>query len=186
MPTELPSDSSSDSNILALASQEDIYIFDLLLQDRGASEWEHLVAMITYAQYTRSKHEFIRSYFEEHNVMPSDGEMKAIIFLFKNINNNALNNLRLNSQSLLQQVLEKHSRKMLSQNISSPVEKIVKENTRFWVAVQASMVASFFYSLLIALILFIATATLPNTKFSRAIKILFEVEQTNDEEATKE
>jgi len=118
--------------------------------------------------------------------MPSDREMQLFISLFKDINNEMFKNLKLASQDSLNKVLSEYSQGLLTKQISAPVEKIVKDNTKFWVGVQASMVASFFYSLLIALIIFIATAALPNTKFSEAIKILFEIEQADNENSIDE
>lgn len=182
MPTERPSSESGDEKLIALASQDDAEIFELLLQGSQGSEWDNLVAKIAYAEYARSKYKFIKSYYEEHQVMPSDEEMRPIIFLFKNVNTGMLRDLKSKSQDSLRLVLDDYSQKMLIERVSSPVEQIVKDNTKFWVGVQASMVASFFYSLLIALIIFIATAALPNTKFSEAIKILFEIEQVDEKD----
>jgi hypothetical protein len=73
------------------------------------------------------------------------------------------------------QYLEKSKR----DNGTYPTEDMLKKHTKFWNSVWANLVSSFIYSLIIGAIIFSATASLPNTKFSRIIKILFENTEVN-------
>lgn len=167
----------------ASITEEDAYIFGLISEHLDTSnKYEELVAMLAFSQYARQKHEFLESYKRNNEgKLPSEKDIKTAILSFKDINNNALQLLIGQARNLLDEMVEEYAQKSIENKISAPVEKIVKENTNFSTSVGASMVASFVYSLIFAMVLFIATAALPNTKFSRAFKLLLEVEDNSTE-----
>lgn len=156
----------------AAMGNEDATVFSALLSGKSDSSFHQLSGMLAYAQYSLHKHQFIQKYTRDEGVPPTDDQIKILIRSFQDENSFILENLSQQSDKLLTEIIEEYASQVSEEKFVKPVEKIVRDNTKFWIAVQASVTASFIYSLLIAIVIFMATAALPDTKFSRIIRIL--------------
>jgi hypothetical protein len=189
----LQSDIQDDSDSWASFSQEDLKVFSVLVPKGEEFNFEHSAGMLAYALYTLQKHQFIINSIEEENSLPKNDEIRTIVKSFQYENSYLIDNLKRQSQSILSKVVEEHANQIVREKFIEPtelmingklgsIEKVVKNSTKFQTAVIASICASFLYSFLIAIVVFMATSALPDTKFSKIVKILFEVEKT---ESTK-
>lgn len=158
----------------AAIENEDAIVFSALLSSKSDSNFHRLSCMVAYARYSLNKHQFIQKYTKDEGVPPTDDRIKSLVRCFQDENSDILRDLSQQSERLLTEIIEEYAIKTLEEKIVKPVEEVVKDNTRFWIAVRAGVVASFIYSLLIAIVIFTATAALPDTKFSRIVRILIE------------
>ncbi|NEQ46572.1 MAG: hypothetical protein F6K00_24725 [Leptolyngbya sp. SIOISBB] len=188
--------SLDDENSWSLFSQEDLKVFSLLVPESERFDFEHLSGMIAYAFYTLHKREYILGHLDKEHTLPKDSEIKTIVSSFQNENGYLIEQLRAHSQSILVQEVEAQANQIVQGRFLEPVKEIVKENsenvektvrdsTTFKTAVKASICASFIYSFLIAVVIFIATSAMPDTKFSQIIRILFETEQLDTSEQSE-
>ena len=173
-------------------SQEEIKVFQILVPDSEQASLEWLQGMLAYSRYTLQKNEFIEYISKTRGTLPSDDEITAIVASFQNHNSDIIKKLKQQSEQDLTQIIQDYANQVAQEKFIKPIEEILTKNlssleksisrkSSFWTSVQASVAASLFYSLLIAMILFIATAALPDTKFSRIIRILFETEEVRSE-----
>jgi hypothetical protein len=169
-----------------IISQEDAIVFSKLLPDRNMPKFEKVVGMIAYAQYALQKHQYIESYYREEGQSPSEDLLKSIILTFKNENGSALETLKDNSRNLLKEYAKEYAKSVAHANIINPIKKEVHKRTRFWQGVAASSLGALVYSLLVAVIIFIATAAMPETKFSKIVRILFESNQELIDKSTEQ
>lgn|GEM_PF-5387105 len=185
----MQTDPQSNENAWASFSHEDLKVFSVLVPDGEKFDFERLSGMLAYVLYTLQKHQFIVNVLETERTLPKDNEIRTIVKSFQNENSYLIENLKQQSQIILSRVVEEHANQIVQDKFIGPAEKMVKDNlgslektikgsTNFWISVRASILASFFYSLLIATAIFIATSALPDTKFARIVRILFETEKT--------
>ena len=93
---------------------------------------------------------------------------------FKDINSVALSSLKQQSENLLREYTEEYLENAKREEILEPIEEIVRKHTNFWSAIWTNIVAAILYSLIIAIVIFTATAAVPDTKFSKIIRILLD------------
>ena len=133
--------------------------------------------MIAYAQYALHKHQFIEQYSKEEGKPPAEEHLKSIILTFKDENGTAIESLKDQSKNLLKEYAEEYADSVKHTSIVEPVREEIKKHTRFWPSVAASITGALLYSLLVAVIIFIATAAMPEAKFSKIVRILYESHQ---------
>jgi hypothetical protein len=155
--------------------QEDEKVFQLLNPpNTNLSKLDEISGLIAYAQYSIQKHQFVKGCQQSQGKMPTEDALKSLIFSFQNENNAALSSLKIQSKILLNQYAEEYLEKGIRQEILEPIEQVIEKRTSFWSAIGTNLFASVIYSFIVALIVFTATAAVPNTKFSRILKILME------------
>jgi len=137
-------------------------------------KFDAIVGMIAYANYFLERHQYIDKHIAEEEAEPEPREIKKLIYSFTGENSVALENLKTRSELLLKDYTKAYAELRVNQNVVEPVDKIVKHHTNFWRSVLASILGSFFYSLIIAAVIFIATVAMPDSKFAQVINILFE------------
>jgi uncharacterized paraquat-inducible protein A len=64
--------------------------------------------------------------------------------------------------------------------MATQLEAKIQQGTRFRTAIGAGVVASFLYTVLVAFIIFSVSVAVPNNKFAKAFRILFELENSAD------
>ncbi|MEG4573531.1 hypothetical protein QUA56_12670 [Microcoleus sp. N3A4] len=155
--------------------QADEKVFELLNPpNTNLSKLDKVSGMIAYAQYSIHKHQFVKDYQQSQGTMPTEDALKSAIMSYKNENSAALLSLKMQSNILLNEYAEEYLEKEIRQEILEPIEQIIQKRTSFWSAIGTNLFASVIYSFVIALIVFTTTAAVPNTKFSRILKILME------------
>ena len=165
---DLPTDDQG-----AAISQEDAVVFSILLPpDSQHSIFDRVSGMLAYSQYALQKHQYIEKYTRDNGKLPTEEQIKTLIISFKDKNSDALENLKHRAEKFLKEYAEEYSDRIRKENILDPVEKIVKKHTGFWFSVGASLVGGLLYSFAIAIAIFIATAAIPDAKFSKIIKLL--------------
>ncbi|ELS00520.1 hypothetical protein Xen7305DRAFT_00002210 [Xenococcus sp. PCC 7305] len=169
------------TNSWAAVGNEDAIVFSILLSGKDKSDFSRLSAMVAYAQYSLHKHQFIEKYTRDEGVAPSDEQIKTIIRSFQDENSDMVENLGKQSEKSLNEILEEYVSQISQENFVKPIEKIVKDNTKFCVSVCAGIVATFIYSVLVAIVIFTVTPAFPNTKLSRIIQILLEKPEDSTE-----
>jgi hypothetical protein len=156
-------------------SQEDAIVFAKLMPPESTtSRFDRVAGMIAYAQYALHKHQFIEQYTKEEGKAPTEDHLKSIILTFKDAHGTALESLKEQSRNLLKQYAEEYAASVDQTRLLQPIKNEVRSRTRFWPNVAASVTAALIYSFVVAVIIFIATAAMPDTKFSRIIRILTE------------
>lgn len=159
--------------------QEDKKVFEILNPTRkDISKFDEIAGMIAYAQYSLQKHQYVSTYQKDEKRPPSEESLKAIIMSFKDENSAALLSLKRNAEILLGEYTQEYLENAKRGEILDPIEKIIKRHTNFWISIGTNLVAAVIYSFFVAIIVFTATAAVPNTKFSRIFRILIE-EQSN-------
>ena len=160
--------------------QEDAEVFAILIpsEKRNLSKFEEVSGLIAYAQYSLQKHQFIKKYEQEEGQPPTKDHIHSIILSFRYRNSATLLSLKQKSENLLREYAKEYLENVQHREIIEPIEKIVKKHTNFWSSIWTSLVAAFLYSFVVAIIIFTATAAVPNNKFSQIIRILLE-EQPN-------
>ncbi len=159
-------------------SQEDAVVFSKLLPaGSNISKFDRVAGMIAYAQYALHKHQFIEQYSKEEGKPPAEEHLKSIILTFKDENGTAIESLKDQSKNLLKEYAEEYADSVKHTSIVEPVREEIKKHTRFWPSVAASITGALLYSLLVAVIIFIATAAMPEAKFSKIVRILYESHQ---------
>lgn len=167
----------TESNSRAAVGNEDAVVFSLLLSGKSGERdynFRRLSGMIADAMYSLNKHRYIEKYVKDQGGLPTNQEIRVLMRSFQDEDSYRLQALEQQSANSLKEVIDEYVGRIAEEKFARPVEKIVKDNTKFWIAVRASIVASFIYSLLIAAAIFTATAALPDTKFARIIQILIE------------
>jgi hypothetical protein len=184
----LQPDVQNDVDSWAAFSLEDLKVFSILVPKGEQFDFDHSSGMLAYALYVLHKNQFIINSIEQENSLPKNDEIRTVIKTFQYENNYLIDNLKQQSQSILNKVVEERANQIVREKFIEPTElmidkklgateKIIKDCTRFRIAVMASICASIAYSLLIAVVIFTATSAMPDTKFSKAIRILFDVEK---------
>lgn len=167
-------------------SQEDAIVFSKLLPaESNMSKFDRVAGMIAYAQYALHKHQFIEQYSKEEGKPPSEDHLKTIIMTFKDENGTALESLKEQSKNLLREYAKEYADSVEHSQILNPIKEEVQKRTRFWPNVAASMIGAFLYSLLVAIIIFIATSAMPQAKFSKIIRLLTETHQESVDTKTE-
>jgi hypothetical protein len=161
--------------------QEDAKVFAILIPPKkdSFSKFEEVSGLIAYAQYSLQKHQFVMKYQQEEGRPPTEENIRAIVMSFKDADSAALLSLKQQSENLLREYAKEYWENAKREEMLQPIENIVKKHTNFWSSIWANLVASVLYSFLIAIIVFTATATLPNTKFAQIIKILMQEESNS-------
>ena len=176
--TNSPNNPNENSNNLGsdpFLLQEDEKVFELLNPPNiNLSKLDEVCGMIAYTKYSIHKHEFVKDYQRSHGIMPTEDALKSATMSFKNENGVALSSLKIQSKILLNQYAEEYLEKGIRQEILEPIEKIIEKRTSFWSSIGTNLLASVIYSFVVALIVFTTTAAVPNTKYSRILKILME------------
>lgn len=168
----------ADADPAVTISQDDAIVFSRLLPATTAmSKLDKVAGMLAYAHYALQKHQFIEQWIKERGGPPSQENLRAIILSFRNENSVALDSLKQQSKTLLREYSEEHADAAGHAAIVESIRCEVKKRTRFWVNVGASMTAALLYSLLIALVIFTATAAMPETKYAQIVRILFDLEE---------
>ncbi len=167
-------DSGSIEDTGIILSQEDADVFKILVSPDDTSRVDKISGMIAYSQYTLQKHQFIQQYLKENGEYPNVDHLKAIILTFKNENGETLFLLKEGSKRLLKEYAEEYSEIVQHNNILDPIDKIVGKHTKFWPSVASGIVGSFIYSLVIAMVLFIALATVPDSSFAKIVRIIID------------
>jgi hypothetical protein len=185
MTQEIPQSEPQDNkDAWVKFSQEDFKVFSILVPVSEQFSSEYLAGVLAYARYTLDKRRFIQD-SEKDGTLPTNEEIQAFIKLCQNKNSYLIKNLNEQSQVIVDKVIEERANTLVQEKLIAPIDEIVKNNTAeikqaiknsgsFWTAIGASMVASFFYALLITIIIFTANDGNPTTKFARIIQILFE------------
>ena len=156
-------------------SHEDAIVFSKILPaDSNMSKFDKVAGMIAYAQYALHKHQFIEQYSKEEGKPPTEDHLKSLILTFKDENGTALESLKEQSKNLLREYAKEYADSVEHTYLLEPIKNEVQKRTRFWYCVAASMTGALLYSLLVAIIIFIATAAMPDAKFSKIIQILIE------------
>jgi hypothetical protein len=156
--------------------QEDAKVFAILIppKKRYLSKFEEVSGLIAYAQYSLQKHQFVTKYQQEEGQPPTEAHIRSIIMSFKDVNSAALLSLKQQSENLLREYAKEYLENAKREEILEPIEEIVKKHTNFWSSIWANLVAAVLYSFVVAIIIFTATAAVPNTKFAQIIRILLE------------
>jgi hypothetical protein len=154
-----------DNNLTII--ERDIIFRKLVQEDtRSQTNYDRIVGMIAYCQYLIQKYQWLEKSKQDNTTYPTDAEVKGIILYYSSEKGDAIESLKKTSELQLKGCIKDF--------ITKETEAMLKKHTRFWNSVCANLVSSFIYSLIIGAIIFSATASMPNTKFSRIIKILFE------------
>ncbi|MDJ0581238.1 hypothetical protein [Crocosphaera sp.] len=172
-PEEIHSQQIDNDDLFLI--QEDEEVFSILIASTNKnSKHDELLGMVAYAKYSLQKHQYVSLYKRENRQLPSKEVLKAIITPFKDENSDALSSLKQSSEQFLKEYTQEYLENTKQEKIIQPLEKVIEKNTNFWVAVWAGIVGAFIYSVIIALVILIVTAAIPNNKFARIIKILLE------------
>ena len=179
--TNSTNNSGANSNPLgsvgsdAFLLQEDEKVFEILNPpNTNLSKLDEISGLIAYAQYSIRIHQFVKDYRQTEGKMPTEDALKSVILSFKNENSAVLLSLKIQSKILLNEYAEEYLEKGIREEILEPIEKVIEKRTSFWSAIGTNLFASLIYSFIVALIVFTTTAAVPNTKFSRILKILME------------
>ncbi|MCU0569708.1 MAG: hypothetical protein MUF49_24435 [Oculatellaceae cyanobacterium Prado106] len=158
--------------------QEDARVFDILIpSSKGKiSKFEEVSGLISYSQYALLKYQFVAKYQQDQGQPPPEDHIRSIIRSFGDLNSAALLSLKQQSERLLEDYAKEYLENSKREEILEPIEKIVKKHTNFWSSIWANLVAAVLYSFVVAVIIFTATAAIPNNKFSQIIRILLEEE----------
>ncbi|MEZ4678230.1 MAG: hypothetical protein R2932_28845 [Caldilineaceae bacterium] len=124
--------------------------------------------------YSLQKHQFTTKYEQDEGQPPTEAHIRSIVMSFKDVNSAALLSLKQQSENLLREYAKEYLENAKREEILEPIERIVKRHTNFWSSIWANLVAAVVYSLIVAVIIFTATAAVPNTKFSQIIRIIME------------
>ncbi len=176
--TDSPNSPAENSNnLVSIPSilQEDEEIFEILNSPNiNTSKADKIAGMIAYAQYSRRKHQSLKTYRQIEGKTPTEDILKLINMSFKDEKSDTLSSLKMDSQMLLKDYAEEYLEKKIRQEILEPIEKVIEKRTSFLSAIGTNLLAAVIYSFAVALIVFTTTAAVPNTKFSRIFKILME------------
>lgn len=181
--------------------QQESELFERIRQDTQLigldadenSSYRKVIAMLTYAYYFQFKQELLDLCLTDSQNHVSD---KSFILTLKQYHmmQNHRQEMQKIARSLLDEAFEerfqrfrnderdrlyRRNKKINSENIEL-IGQVIKTHTKFEVAVGASVLASVVYSLLLAAFVFIATATNPNNRFSRAYRVLIGIESIED------
>jgi hypothetical protein len=167
------SNATTSTNNDPFLIHEDEKIFAMLAPSgQTLSKFDEIVAIIAYSQYALQKHQFVTRFNQEEGRPPSEEHIKSIIMAIRN--DAALDSLKQKSDNLLKEYTKEYLAQAKREEILEPIEKIIKDNTKFWDSIWANLVAGLIYSVIVTVILFTATAMLPDNKFSKIIKILMD------------
>lgn len=159
-------------------SQEDAIVFSKLLPaGRNIPKFDRVAGMIAYAQYALHKHQFIEQYTKEEGKPPAEDHLRSIILTFKDENGTALESLKDQSKNLLKEYAVEYADSVNHTRMLNPIIAEMQKRTRFWQNVAASITGALLYSLLAAIIIFIATAAMPGAKFSKIVRIMTDSHQ---------
>lgn len=165
--------------------KEDQQVFEILNPTgRILSKSEQIVGMIAYAQYSLQKHQYVEQYQQEIGEFPTEDKLRTIVMSFRKENSAALSNLRSKSDMLLREYTREYLNNEYKEQVIEPIQRVIERRTNFWNSIASNLVGAILYTLLFGVIVFTATASLPNTKFSRIMKIIMDVpgnvEQTSE------
>lgn len=156
-----------EDNNLTLV-ERDIIFKKLVLEDtKSQTSYGRIVGMIAHCQYLIQKYQYLEKSKLDQGTYPTDSEIEALIKYFSS-GSIAIESLKKTAELQLKECIKDF--------INKETEDMLKKHTKFWSSVWANLVSSFIYSLIIGAIIFSATASMPDTKFSRCVKILFENE----------
>jgi len=163
-----------------LLLEDDGAVYRQLLSDPDASESERIAGMLAFTNYSVQKLDYIAQYQRDEDEPPSIRLIHESIRTLKDENSEALKNLKEQSRLLLSNYVSEQRQTAQREEIVAPIEKAVRERTSFRSSVLASVVGRLVSSLLVAIIIFISTAAIPNSNFARAFKVLFSEETTTE------
>jgi hypothetical protein len=167
--------------------KEDEKVFEILNPPgKTLTKFDEIAGMIAYAQYSLQKHQFVSKYQQEEGKPPTEDLLKSIVMSFKDENSAALLSLKQKSEILLREYAREYLENAKREEIIEPIQKIIEKRTSFWSSIWANIAAAVLYSFVVAVILFTATVALPNTKFSRIIRILMEESSNSTYPGTNE
>jgi hypothetical protein len=156
--------------------KEDQKVFEILNPTgRLLSKSEEIAGMIAYAQYSLQKHQYVEQYQHETGELPTEDKLRSIVMSFRNENSAALASLRSKSDMLLREYAREYLDNEYKEQIIEPIQRVIERQTSFWNSIASNLAGAILYTLLFGVILFSATASLPNTKFSKIMKIIMDV-----------
>ena len=162
-------DLESGNNLTLLEGE---IIFKKLVAEGNQSQtnYDKIIGMIAYSQYMIRKYQYLEKSKRDNGTYPTDAEIKGIILYYSSEQGDAIAALKKTSELQLKECIKDF--------VTKETEDMLKKHTKFWTSVWANLVSSFIYSLIIGAIIFSATASMPDTKFSKIVKILFDNEDT--------
>lgn len=170
-----PTGSNANANNDPLLIQEDEKVFEILNPlNKNLSKADEIAGMVAYAQYSLQKYQFIKRYQQEEGRLPTEDLLRSIIMSFKDENSVALLSLKQKAEILLKEYTVEYLENAKREEILEPIEEIIKKRTNFWSSVGSNLAAAVIYSFFVAIIVFTATAAVPNTKFAQILRILME------------
>lgn len=153
---------------------EDAKVYSALVPSESddSSKFEKVSGMIAYAQYSLQKHQFVNKCIQEDGQPPTSEGLK----LFTRATVDAVDTQELlqKSKALLKAYAEEYLENADRRDIFEPIEKIVKDNTKFWLAVRVNLFSTFLCSVVVFVLLSTALVRGPDDKLSRIINILME------------
>jgi hypothetical protein len=167
---------SANNDPFLIVEDEKIFV-ELLPSGQSKSKFDELVAMIVYAQYSRQKHQFVKKYTQDEGKPPTAEILRSIVMSIRN--DAALDSIKSQSEKLLKEYTKEYLENAKREEIIEPIEEIIKQNTNFWSSVGANLVAGFIASFILTALLFTATAILPDSKFSKIVKLLMDAPPEN-------
>jgi hypothetical protein len=119
------SEETKRKTFVAITSEDDIDIFNLIWREAEKSEFQDLVAKITYSEYVIQKHKYIQQCKKEEGQLPSDEEMDTFIDVFKG--SDLLNSLMKGVESsLIQFIIQESAIEVIKSTYSLPSPRIPK------------------------------------------------------------
>jgi len=139
----------------------------------SSDRFQQLISLLSFGQYLTHKHQFIEQTIKDDKKPPSNEKLQVLTSSFRAPQSTALTTIKSTSESLLKNFAEEYARLKNTNEFLIPVREHINSRTGFWHSFVAHVFAAFAYSLFVASIVFIATVASPDSKFSKAFKILF-------------
>ncbi|NJD02074.1 MAG: hypothetical protein FIA99_05645 [Ruminiclostridium sp.] len=160
-----------DNNNISIL-EEDSIIFEKFVSNANFDGFQHLIDLVAYAEFSKQKFQFMQMYEKEEGRYPTEEEWKPFLNYIKYEDSEQIRSLKAKSSSLLVNFASNYADNLNVKNILEPIKKHIDNRTKFWISVFINLLATFFYSLLIAVVIFIATASYPESKFAQIIHII--------------
>jgi hypothetical protein len=156
--------------------KDDQAVYEILIPPgRILSKSEEISGMIAFAQYSLQKYQYVEQYMQEYGKPPTEDLVRTIVMSFRKGNSAALSSLKSRSEILLREYAREYLQNEYKEQIINPIQKVIERQTSFWNSIVSNLTGAMLYTLIFGVIVFTATASLPDTKFSRIMKIIMDV-----------
>lgn len=138
-------------------------VYNKLVTDNRGNKYDTLVGKVAYSLYIEQKNQFIKKREKSQDKAPSTEDLKAIIEYLSH--GEMIKSLR--DTAIVE--VNKYSSMLIYEDI----ERIIRKKRSFFLSIVASLIATFIYSVIIAVVIFTVNKD-PSSKVGKIINIIFE------------